>query len=257
MKRRSRWANPTIDALPLAALLVAALVFARLGVWQMQRAEETSTLDQRIEARGAQAEVALDPAVAETDPAALQWRHISARGSWDNDHQVLLDNQVSQGQAGYLVYTPLRLDACRCAVLVNRGWVPAAARRDMAPNIGDIGLAAARSATVRGVAVPPPAAGVGVDSAYAETVAPGLLRAQRIEAPALSAWVGVRLLPLVILLDPAAPEGYRRDWRPPGLRADRHTAYAVQWFIFAVIALGVAVRMNLRRGRRSNGTPQP
>lgn len=254
MKRRSRWIELTIDALPLGALLVAALVFVQLGAWQMRRADEARALDQRIQARGQLGEVDLDTALAEKDPASLQWRHVSAHGRWDATHQVLLDNQVSQGQAGYFVYAPLRLAGCGCAVLVNRGWVPAGGSREAVP---DVRLAATQSSAVQGIAVPPPAAGVGVASADAERVAPGLLRVQRIDAASLSNWTGIRLLPLVILLDPAAPDGYRRDWRPPALRADRHTAYAVQWFVFAAIALGIAVRLNLRRRHGSNRTPQP
>jgi surfeit locus 1 family protein len=54
-----------------------------------------------------------------------------------------------------------------------------------------------------------------------------------------------------LLLDPAAPEGYVRDWAPPADRADRNLAYAVQWFGLAALAFVIAVGAALRGLRRA------
>ena len=48
-------------------------------------------------------------------------------------------------------------------------------------------------------------------------------------------------------LAPEAADGYRRTWHRPDLRADRHVAYAVQWFIFALLTAGLYLRLNLKR----------
>jgi len=37
-----------------------------------------------------------------------------------------------------------------------------------------------------------------------------------------------------VLLDPAAPDGYRRNWRPSDFGPERHIGYAFQWFALAV-----------------------
>lgn len=243
----------TIDVLPLLLLVAAALVFARLGVWQLHRADEAAALQDKIEAHARAAPLVLDRAAAAGDLALLQWRRVEARGIWEATRQVLLDNQVSQGQAGYFVYTPLQLPGCGCAVLVNRGWVGGGAIRAAVPDIA----IAPGAAILHGVTAPFPATGFGAKTVEAEPVAPGVLRVQRIDPEELSRQLDLRVLPVAILLDPAERDGYRRDWHPPPPRADRHVAYAVQWFLFALIALGIALVQAVRwldRNRRCAST---
>lgn len=227
---------------PLAAML-AVVLFARLGIWQLHRADEAKALQAGVEASAAMPAVRLDAAALGGDLDALHWRRVEARGAWEGGRQVLLDNQVSQGVAGYLVYTPLRIPGCRCAVLVNRGWLPAGPRRDIAP---DVGLLPA-TGSVRGIAAPAPASGFGVRDDGGELLGTGLLRVQKLDAVRLSHWLGIRVLPLTVLLAPDQPDGFRRDWRPPEGRADRNLAYAAQWFVFAIIAAFMALRLNSAR----------
>ena len=44
---------------------------------------------------------------------------------------------------------------------------------------------------------------------------------------------GLDLVPGLLLLDAADPDGYRRDWRPSDFGPERHLGYAVQWFALA------------------------
>jgi len=47
-----------------------------------------------------------------------------------------------------------------------------------------------------------------------------------------------RLLePRILLLDPQEPNGYIRDWHPPGMEPVRHWSYAIQWWCFAFLAV--------------------
>lgn len=232
------------SALPLFAALAAVVLFARLGVWQLHRADEAKTLERTRAAQAQARPVPLDAAALAGDPAALRWRPVEARGVWDGSRQILLDNQVSDGVAGYLVYAPLHIPGCDCAVLVNRGWVPAGPRRDVAP---EVGFAVATTTTIRGVAALASASGFGVQAGPGERLGDSLLRVQRLDAAEISAWLGVRVVPLTVLLAPDEPDGFRRDWHAPEGRADRHIAYASQWFLFALIAAGVALRLNSRR----------
>jgi cytochrome oxidase assembly protein ShyY1 len=41
-----------------------------------------------------------------------------------------------------------------------------------------------------------------------------------------------------VLLDPGEPDGYLRQWQPPGFPPVRHIAYAVQWFSLAAALVG-------------------
>jgi cytochrome oxidase assembly protein ShyY1 len=53
----------------------------------------------------------------------------------------------------------------------------------------------------------------------------------------LTTALGEPLSPRILLLDPAAPFGYVRAWRAPGLPPLRHFSYAVQWWSFALLTL--------------------
>jgi len=184
--------------------------------------------------------------IATSNPAAWRGRPLTARGRWDTRLSVLLDNQVAASQAGYLVFTPLALDGCDCAVLVNRGWIALGADRQAVPAVTPI----ATAVTLHGSAAPPPSPGVGIDTEYADWLAPGLLRVQRVDLAALSRRLGTRLLPLTVRLDRDAADGYLRDWTAPPNRADRHTAYAVQWFALGTLVLVVWVAVALKRRKK-------
>jgi cytochrome oxidase assembly protein ShyY1 len=50
-----------------------------------------------------------------------------------------------------------------------------------------------------------------------------------------------------ILLDPAAADGYVRNWAPPGFPPMRHVGYAVQWFGLALTLAVIYAVTNFRR----------
>jgi surfeit locus 1 family protein len=53
-----------------------------------------------------------------------------------------------------------------------------------------------------------------------------------------------------VLLDPGEPHGYVREWQPPGLPPERHWAYAIQWWLFAAVLIGVWAMLTARRARQ-------
>ena len=55
--------------------------------------------------------------------------------------------------------------------------------------------------------------------------------------------------PRVLLLDAAMPEGYQRDWQPPGMVPEKHWSYAIQWWSFGVLLIVLYVVLNLRKVR--------
>ena len=238
---RGRWHFVPRLATSLAAL-VAVMLFSRLGVWQMQRADQARAV-QAQEAEG-ERQPAIDLARV---PAArmpdLLWRPVTVAGVWQARAMVLLDNQIEAGRAGYRAYGLLQPTGCACALLVDLGWLAIGPDRARLP-----GLEVLREPgmPVRGRLMPLPAAGIGVRNDV-EMLPGGVQRVQRLDPAALQAGHGIQVLPLVLYPDRGAARGTAQHRQRAASRADRHTAYAVQWFAFALIAAILYVALNLRR----------
>jgi len=67
------------------------------------------------------------------------------------------------------------------------------------------------------------------------------------QAKELSAMLRFPLESRVLLLDANQPNGYVREWQPPGMSADRHWSYGVQWYAFAVLAIALWLILGMRR----------
>ena len=57
----------------------------------------------------------------------------------------------------------------------------------------------------------------------------------------------------ILLLDPGEPQGFVCDWHPPGLAPLRHFSYAIQWWIFASLALLGWALLSVHRTGGANG----
>lgn len=103
--------------------LIAAIGFAALGVWQVERRAWKLDLIARVNAR-THAPPALLPAPADwskIDRQRDEYRRISTTGTFLHDSETLVQALTEQG-AGFWVVTPLR--TASGIVLVNRGFVP-------------------------------------------------------------------------------------------------------------------------------------
>jgi surfeit locus 1 family protein len=219
----------------------AMAVFVSLGAWQLDRGRDKQALVDSFQ-QGSQSVVALDPGV-ELD-AVPRYQHIEATGRYDAARQILLDNMPSQfGKPGFRVLTPLRRDGTDRLLLVDRGWVPLGATREALPSV-DVS-SAVRTVSGRLDALPAPGVRVGAAGSPA-TRAGHAYSTFRSEAD-LEAVLGAPVEARILLLEPAAPDGYERVWRPAmRFGPERHLGYAVQWFAFALVTLVIFIALSLR-----------
>lgn len=214
-------------------MLVFVPLFIALGLWQLERAADKQDL--AAAAAAARAAPAVHPdAHTLSDPsgAALVGRVLVLRGRYE-ERVLLLDNQVVDGVPGYAVHQPFRPEQGP-ALLVNRGWI-GAPDRAVVPAIP-----AAQARQIAGTAHRPwrPALRVGGDP---ERLAAGVFRVPAIEPHRLGRLLGLALAPVVVHLEPGHPDALRPLAPPPPLAPDRHRAYAVQWFAFAVALVVIYV----------------
>jgi len=222
---------------------------ARLGLWQLDRAQQKQALQAQLQDRDRLA--VLDAAALARTPAQVPdqvQRRVRLQGRWVPQATVFLDNRPMAGQVGFLVLTPLRLDD-GSAVLVQRGWVPRhRLQRDLLPTVltpdGPIRLHArviAQPSRLRELGPPAPA---------------GLIR-QNLDLATAARETGLALRPLALLqLDgpgqPTGTDGLRRDWPAPDFGIERHHGYAAQWFALSALGAGLLLWFGLLRPRLSS-----
>lgn len=224
-------------------------LFLSLGIWQLHRADEKKALMAARESRGQDTPLRLDGQQADLE--ALRYRRVVVAGEYDAAHQFLLDNRMRGQQPGYEVLTPLRIAGSGMAVLVNRGWMPLGRDRARPPE-PTLGATAVR---LSGVVEHFPA--VGFKLKGAEVPAPGWPALVQVAEPeALAGRLGYPVLPYQVLLDESAGEGYVRAWRENRLTPEKNLGYALQWFLFALVAAVLYVRHGFVAGKRA-ASPDP
>ncbi len=240
------------------ALLVFALVVAatcvRLGIWQLDRLDQRRALNAQVE-RGLAAEpTSLDALDGKADDA---YRRARVTGTYDTEHELLLYGRALDGSPGHHVLTPLVYGTEQAtgdaAILVDRGWVPA--ELDTPP----VAPAAPPSGQVTVTGFLLPAEG-GDDLVIDRDASGRILTVRHADPAALEGEVPYELWPLALQLQdqsPAQSGDLPAVVPPPELSEGPHFSYAVQWFIFATIALVgyvVLVRREVRDRARAAGT---
>lgn len=231
--------------IPSLATLIVFPVLVSLGFWQLDRAEQREALQEAYETRDQRSPLDLNRD-APPERQALT-RNARARGIYDVDRQLLVDNQMHQRQPGYHVLTPLRLEGRDAAVLVDRGWVPGGDDRGRLPDVA----APDEPRTLRGHVDQGPPTGIRLGG-MADGESGWPLRVQYVDFDELEERLGYPLLPVVLRLDPDADHGFVREWGPvyrEGYGPDRNYGYAVQWFALAAALMVIFVSVNLRRVR--------
>jgi len=230
------------------ALIIALSVAAcclQLGTWQLNRAAEKETLIENVNSRASHAPVPLDQLLKMSDPAHYP---VALTGQFDNQYNLLLDNRVVDGVAGYHLLTLFRSDD-QHTLFVNRGWLPRGRQRAVLPDIAAINgpvtvtghsyLYSNKTFTL-------------ADDNLAQVQWP--LRLQKVEMQALGHLLGVELAPFEIRVsaDAELESGTQlpRPWQDATeaiMGPQRHHAYALQWFALAAMALVVFVAASFRK----------
>lgn len=109
----------------LGLCLFATVMFAALGIWQVQRLGWKRDLVARVEAR---LRAPLQPAPIAAGPAD-EYRRVRLTGIFRHDRATLVDALTERGP-GFWVITPLVTPSA--TVLVNRGFVPPERKADHA-----------------------------------------------------------------------------------------------------------------------------
>lgn len=220
-----------------AAILVI-IIFVNLGFWQLSRAQEKRQELGLFSSRSHENPISFSNLEVNTD-----WRYypIQLTGSFDNEHQFLLDNKIKNEQLGYEVITPFKSPSLPQGILVDRGWVGANQNRAELPNIQTI----TTPLTLQGTLIIPPEYFM-IGSLYDEN-APWPLIIQHLDISKIAETLDYPLFPYVVLLSSDSPQGFQREWQLSHLDPTKNINYARQWFLLAILVLILFFIINIRR----------
>lgn len=217
------------SVLPYLVGAGVAVLMLSAGFWQLERAAEKRSEREAFAAEGAHQRFAEGDVVRPYQPLEL-------RGTWLEGRDILLDNIIVRSRVGHYVLTPLVTGSGDPLVLVNRGFIVTEGEGTAAEALTP--ETSVRS--VRGRAGRLPRAGYRMGDAILDP-ATWPLRALYPEYADIEAALGASVQPFVLLLDADEPNGFERDWQPTGMTPARHTGYAIQWFLMALVLTGLMV----------------
>jgi len=228
--------KPLPTWLPLVVGTILVIQFAGLGAWQISRGLEKRATQQIF-----QAESVYAPWHDGMEVRSFQ--NLSATGSFDTNHQLVLDNIIINSRYGHYVLTPLEIARDQPLLLVNRGWIEKNASGVDASRLA----LPAGEVTVRGRAGSLPKAGYKMgDAILATDVWPK--HAVYPSSEEVSAALGRELQPFVLLMDHNEENGFLRHWVPSEFGPGKHFGYALQWFAMGAVLSGL-LAWNYRKKR--------
>jgi surfeit locus 1 family protein len=208
-------------------------VLARLGIWQLDRLQQRRARNAEFVRHVSAEPLTLTGEPLPAEPADLKDRLAVAKGQFDFDQQIILTQQSWQGRPGVHLVTPLFIEGSKKAVLVDRGWIPAADAEN-----GDLArFNVDGNLLISGMLRPSQILTGGresiVDSPQRDWY--------RVDIEAIQDQIPYELLPVYLIQAPESnmdelPFKAEQDLE---LSEGSHLAYAIQWFLFAIIlALG-------------------
>jgi len=224
-----------------STLITVALLYTMvsLGFWQLDRAEFKDTLQQKIVERKKLKPV--DVAALPQSKDDRRYYPVKFYGEYDAEHTFLLDNKVLNGDAGYHVFTPVKIDNSRY-ILVNRGFIKQGQSRDDLPVIetpdgriefqGLLDLA-------------PPRALLLAENVQETARWPIVL--QYVDLDEIGKLLGYPLYDMVLWLDQGQAGSLEYDLPTLNLNSAKNNGYAFQWFALSLALLIIYLVVNTKR----------
>ena len=217
----------------------------RLGIWQLDRAQQKSDVLDQVKTRSELPSVDLNSLITSFHQD-LRFKNVTAHGRYLADKSIYIDNQVVAGQVGYRVFTPFLVNGTDTVIMVDRGWISVGESRARLPKFDT----QSSILSIVGRLNTPPAQPPLWDAKY--SVSNGAVW-QYLPLREYATQMQLMVLPLVLEL---APEASDPEFKI--VRAEindewvaKHHAYAFQWFTMA-LAFTIACLVLLLRLKRTS-----
>ena len=214
-----------------------AFLFFSLGLWQIERGQAKTNLLDDFEKKILEKPYYINQ-------KSQKWDRVYVEGKWDSSKQILIDNVIRRGIAGYKVLTPLRMKETDQLILVDRGWIKQNTFRDQLPDIKLIQI----DEVVSGILEIPELGLVLSDDLVSkewpkisQTKNPGVIKNEYDE----------NIFPMILLADPTLKNSLEYiKITPTNMTPIKHYGYSAQWFLMFIVLCFMYVWYGCKRNAK-------
>ena len=199
-----------------------ALLFFSLGLWQIERGQAKTNILNDFEKN-------LQEEPSYLNQESQKWDRVYVEGEWASSNQILIDNVINRGVAGYKVLTPLRMSETDQLILVDRGWIKQNRLRDQLP---DIKLIKANE-IVSGI-LESPELGLVLSEDLVSKEWPKISQTKNLDV--ISNEFDEYVFPMILLADPTLKNSLEYiKITPTNMTPIKHYGYSGQWFLMFLV----------------------
>jgi surfeit locus 1 family protein len=214
-------------------VLVTITSFVYLGLWQLDRASEKVAAMEALQVEQSKHAVAIQDLtrVSHNKQGELDNLHVELTGQYINERSILLVSKFYGDSVGYEVVTPFRVESNGLVVLVNRGWISAKLTSGARLNLRPVSGPQRITAQIHD----PGKVSQAYSSQMNTTTWPIQMRGLDMEV--VTDLLKEELFPFAVRLTEGQPGVLVRNWPAVDVNINTHLAYALQWFVFALVVL--------------------
>ena len=217
--------------------VIFAVVFFSLGIWQIERGQTKTQIMSEFEDKLTKEPIYLNA-------ESKKWDRVLVSGRWENKKQLLIDNVIHQGIAGYKVLTPLRIDETNKLILVDRGWIKQNKFRDQLPDIQIPDDFESVSGTLE-----QPELGLVLSDELISNNWPKISQTKNVEV--ISKAYTEEIFPMILLADPLLKNSLEYiKITPTNMTPIKHYGYSSQWFLMFIVLCFMYIWYGLSRNAK-------
>ncbi len=199
-----------------------AFLFFSLGLWQIERGQAKTNLLDDFEKK-----ILEKPSYI--NQKSQKWDRVYVEGKWDSSKQILIDNVIRRGIAGYKVLTPLRMKETDQLILVDRGWIKQNTFRDQLPDIKLFQI----DEVVSGI-LEIPELGLVLSDDLVSKEWPKVSQTKNLGV--IKNEYDENIFPMILLADPTLKNSLEYiKITPTNMTPIKHYGYSAQWFLMFIV----------------------
>ena len=214
-----------------------AVLFFSLGVWQIERGQAKTKILNQFNSN-------LKKSPSYIVNKSQKWDRVYVSGTWMSSQQILIDNVIHRGIAGFKVITPLKIEGLNKIILIDRGWIKQNEYRDDIPEINIV----EQNETVSGI-LELPELGLVLSDNLVTDEWPKISQTKNFDT--ISKEYDLELYPMILLADPVHKNSLEYiKITPTNMTPIKHYGYSSQWFLMFIVLCLMYIWYGFKRNEK-------